>query len=248
MSIAQAIALVAPREVLGRIGGPHGELARELSATRATSTARAEQRAELRAPLPRGMRNIHATWIEAALAELPPGAREVIANARLASPVEVWLARAATATFPALAAPDDETVRPATPEALATMSASALRAWLDDVGADQLAFAVGEQAARALGPLVTRAAQRIAAPPRTGELGPRRAAIGRANISIDDVTLLRIAGRAIAPHVAAISDLAARVTHRLPRPIGYTLAAELAAHAGAPIEHVPSWRALAADP
>jgi hypothetical protein len=33
---------------------------------------------------------------------------------------------------------------------------------------------------------------------------------------------------------------------RLPRPLGLAVRAELFAHAGTPIDHAPTWRALAA--
>jgi hypothetical protein len=106
--------------VLARIGGAVGVAARaaagELAALdpRAARRRRAEWAAIVRAPVPAGLRAIDPTWIEAALAELPPRARAAVAHAggvATAGPtieagsaaesqrgsIDVWLARTACA-------------------------------------------------------------------------------------------------------------------------------------------------------
>src|SRR5262245_55005501 len=85
--------------VLARIGGPIGEHTRALQVP--SKLERAEWMAVARSALPPGFRGVHPTWIEAALAELPPRARAALAGGG-GEPVDVWLARWVTARFVAL--------------------------------------------------------------------------------------------------------------------------------------------------
>jgi hypothetical protein len=239
--------------LLARIGGPIGEQARELVRAR-TAAADNERRAmraawlvAARAPLPPGMRGIHASWIEAALADLPPRSRVVLSGASTSAPksldeqVDVWLARWACATFPALPAVDESLVRPRVPADVARMSAAAVLAWLTDVGADQLAFAVGDAASQ-FGPQVIAASQRIAKPPRANEVGQRRDAIKRAKVDGPAWQQLHVIGaRTVAPHVDAL--IASVLVHRLERALGSILRDELRAHRQAA---TASWSAVIA--
>ena len=100
--IARALAIASERlgnhraGVLARLGGPLGH------ATRAVrddgKTQRTQARAAACAPVPLGLRAVHASWIEAALAALPARARHALAGA--SDPVDVWLARWATSAIP----------------------------------------------------------------------------------------------------------------------------------------------------
>src|SRR3569623_2406268 len=66
---------------------------------RADQATRARAMMMWRAPVPPGLRAVHATWIGRGHGGLPPRAREVEA-ARPESPLDVWLARSATAELP----------------------------------------------------------------------------------------------------------------------------------------------------
>ena len=63
---------------------------------------RAEIAALVRSPSLAAVRNVHPTWIEAALAELPARARTVLAG-QGADETDVWLARWALASLPPMA-------------------------------------------------------------------------------------------------------------------------------------------------
>jgi hypothetical protein len=214
--------------------------------------------------VPPGLRGVHPSWIEAALAELPARARSDLARGGVGAEdgphagsfdrVAVWLVRWACAGLPPMPAAD-LTGPPASMDEAVRLRGDDLAAWLAEVGADQLALAFGAAgptggqalaaAARIVGDRLTRAASRIGLPPRAGALGPVRAAIARCRVSLDDRALPVIGARAIAPH----ADLLARrqFAARLPRPLGLAVAAALAAFAAAPVAQAPAWRALAAS-
>ena len=225
--IAEALALAA--EILGDDAPRVLARLRGLApaAGRSGPVTRAEVLAVARAPVPASLRHVHPTWIEHALAPLPERARTVLASG-VDDAVDVWLARWATAALPP---PGD--------------SRDAL-GWLTSIGADQYAFALGEQA-RAL-PALAAAVDRIAKPPRAGELGPKRAAIERcSDISLDDdLAFVRVACRALAPHLAADQLVLVQLIRSLPRVLGLVVARELALHARASIDRSPSWAALSA--
>jgi len=227
--IGEALALIAeplgdagPR-VLARLRGfgPDGIAVAAIG-------SRAHVLAAVRAPVPPSLRRVHPTWIEHALDQLPERARTVLASG-VAGPVDVWLARWATSTLPPVGDLRDAV------------------GWLSSVGADQFAFALGEQA-RAV-PALVAAAVRIAKPPRAGELGPKRAAIERCtDVSLDDdLAFARVACRALAPHLAANQLARLELMRSLPRTLGVVIARELALHARASIDHCPSWAALTAQ-
>lgn len=236
--IGEVLAVAAERlgeyaaGVLSRLGGTlghasrtaHDELARlDVDARRRW---RAEVAASARAPLPAGLRRVDASWLEAELAILPDRARTAVATAS-ADPVDVWLARWATATLPPLDGRDRR-------------DAATLLAWLAGIGADQMAFALGDAATTI--PALAAAAVRIGTPPRVGQLGLERAAIERCrDISLDDeLALVRIACRALAPHLAADPLASLELTRRLPRSIGLVIERELAIHARAALDQCPT--------
>jgi hypothetical protein len=242
------------REVLARIGGAIGEAARRAAGELATipeparRAKRAGWAAVARAPVPAGFRGVDPSWIEAALAELPPRARSAVAGAGAGSDaVDVWLARCACAAIPPLPLVDPTLSRPAAIGDVVRMDPIELRCWLEAIGADQLAFALGDRdaiaaTARIVGGAVLAAAERITRLPRAGALGPRRAAIARSRVTLDDFALLRIGVRTISPHVD--TTLAAQLAARLARDLG--LVDELRAYASSPIDQGPSWPALCA--
>jgi hypothetical protein len=121
-------------------------------------------------------------------------------------------------------------------------------AWVSSVGADQLAFALG--AAASSHPLLATAAARIARSPRTGQLGPQRAAITRCRgVSLDEGerALVVVAGRALAPHLAVDPVGRLQLTRRLPRALGILVENELLAHASIALDQAPSTAALFAE-
>jgi len=67
----------------------------------ASKPDRARALAIARSPVPVGLRAIHPSWIEHGLEGLPPRARAAIASVP-SSPVDVWLARWATAHLPSM--------------------------------------------------------------------------------------------------------------------------------------------------
>lgn len=231
-------------DVLARIGGPLGAAARTVTtgldrATRVRCAARATS------PVPAGLRGVHPSWIEAGLAGLPSRARAAVASGG-GGPVDTWLARWATATIPPMPAITEAQVT-SLDSALA-VDAATLERWLAEVGADQLALALGaagggalEAAARIVGARLTAAALRVLEPPRAGALGSVRAAIARCRVTLDDRALVRIGARAIAAHVPALARR--QLAHRLPRELGLVVEHELAT--AQPAEP-PRWDALGA--
>ena len=191
--------------------------------------ARARALMMWRAPVPPGLRAVHATWIEHGLAGLPERAREVVAGVAT-SPIDVWLARSATAHLPpmivepALAAIvsahaawklDAETRIPTAP-------LTALVAWLEQLGADQLAFAT------------TGTSRRFAGT-------SQRAAIARCTgLPKDELLHVRLAARTLGPRCSPLA--AHQLAVRLPRPVGLVVYDELR-RGGA---DVPAWPALLA--
>jgi hypothetical protein len=167
------------------------------------------------APVPPGLRLVHASWIEHFLAELPPRARSAVANGPRDA-VDVWLARWACCEIPPMTGWTCE-------------AGFDPLAWLSERGADQLAFVAISSGTdpRRLGSAVGQAAQRIAG--RTDQLGPVRAAIARCRVPADDdLRLPRIGARAVAPELDVLDRR--RVILRLPRAIGIAIDGELAAH------------------
>ena len=67
----------------------------------ASKQERARALAIARAPVPPGLRAIHPTWIEHGLGGLPERARTAVAGGG-GAPVDVWLARWATAQLPSM--------------------------------------------------------------------------------------------------------------------------------------------------
>ncbi|MDB4960269.1 MAG: hypothetical protein JWP01_268 [Myxococcales bacterium] len=251
-ALATTIA-TADRTVLDRIRGPIGDAARAAFDRLAGQTAeqRREQRitwcAAARAPVPPGIRGVDPSWIEAALADLPARARDAVAEGA-STAVDVWLARWACAEIPPMPSIDPLLIRPRTIVDLPRLAAPALQAWLEDVGADQLAFALGPHAppaAAVFGDRVLAAVARVSSPPRAGSLGQRRAAIERARVEPGPGALAIIGARAMAPHTDPV--LRRQLVLRLPRAIGIGLARELRSHARAPVEHTATSAALFAS-
>lgn len=246
--VAGALAIAAERlgrdasAVLSRLAGPLGHEARDAlaSITALDPAARKRRCAELatlaRAPLPAGLRAVHPSWLEAALADMPARARTAVA-APGTDPVDVWLARWATAALPPM---------PLEPGSARRWPPGEPLAWLSAIGADQLAFALGEPA-KAM-PALVAACERIERTPRKDRLGPQRAAIARClDVALDDdLALLRVAARALAPHLASDPVARLQLIRSVPRPIGLVLARELATHAAAPVDQGPAWAALVA--
>ena len=173
-------------------------------------------------------------------------ARDAIASGAL-DEASVWLARWACADLPPLPAIDAALEVPPSAAAAVQLAAPALRAWLEQIGLDQLAFGLGPHAAAlaaVFGDRLLVAVDRITRPPRAGQLGARRGAIERARGDHDPLALIRIGARALAPHAARL--VRRQLAVRLPRPLGLVVFAELAAHAAASREHGPTWQALAA--
>ncbi len=195
----------------------------------ADKLARARAIAMWRAPVPPGLRAVHATWIEHGLAGLPERARDVVAGVPT-TPIDVWLARSATAHLPPMI------VEPALASHVASHAAwlldsatsiptaplAALVAWLEQLGAEQLAFAT------------TGASRRFAGT-------SQRAAIARCSgLAKDELLHARIAARTLAPRLSPLA--AHQLAVRLPRPVGLLVHDELVAHRGG--ADVPAWPAL----
>ena len=263
------------RAVLARIAGPIGESARRAATDLATASPderrrlRARMLAGATAPLPTGIRGAHPSWIEAGLVGLPERARHAIASGTLTA-VDVWLARWACAEIPPLPATSDRPVG-SVYDAI-RLPGDKLVAWLSEIGADQLAFALraagpdalarvaASASDRALGARLAVAAARLDRPPRLDALGPVRAAIARcrlerqsredrdgiarAQLELDVTALVRIGARAIAPYVDALA--ARQLTVRMPHSLGLAVRRELVTHASTPVDRCPTWRALAA--
>jgi hypothetical protein len=238
--------------VLARIGGPIGEEARaaaeELARAGDARRMRAEWCAEARAPVTGGLRGVHPTWIEAAVAELPERARAAVAGDGTA-PVDVWLARWACAEFPVM--PLGREALPVTIEDVGAIGPPRSVEWLASIGADQLALAVasaGELATAIgrFGEMVARASRRLRIAPRAGNLGPARAAVARCRVDLDDLVLVRIGARALAPHLAGRMLVRRQLVLRMPRPLGVVVERELVAHAHEPLANAPAWGAIIA--
>lgn len=240
--------------VLARLAGPFGVEVRaaadELSKCDALTSKRlrADWIAWARAPVPAGMRSIHPSWLEAVLANLPPRARAAVAAAGGTDPVDVWLARWATASFVAMPAVV-AVVRVITPNDVGSLDGNAVVTWLGRAGADQLAYALSaagldtSAAARsALAASVREAVERISRPPRVGQLGSLRGAIERCDRYRGD--FVRIGASAVAPHLTP--TVRQQVIARLPHPVGAPIRAAFDAGAFAPLERCPTWTALAA--
>lgn len=248
-AVADALAAACgDRDVLARLAGPLGAAARAEGAGPLDRAARIRRMAVARAAVPEGMRGVHPSWIEAALADLPPRARSAVASAG-GDPVDVWLARWATAAIPPM--PPISEARVTSIDSATRVDAGVLVRWLEDAGADQLALALGAAgpaavaaAARIVGQRLTEAQARIATPPRAGALGPTRAAIARCRVPLDDHALLVIGARAVAPHLDALTRR--RIVCRLPRPLGLAVGAELVAAARTSLTDAPRWQALIA--
>ena len=232
-------------EVLARLGGALGEAARAASALQPERVVRLQWAATARAAVPAGLRGVHRSWIEAGLARLPERARAAVA-ASGGGEVDVWLARWATATIPPM--PAVTAARVTSVDSVVQVDAAALEGWLADAGADQLAFALSAAGAtavaaavRVVGERLSAAAARIIVAPRAGALGPRRAAIERCRVVLDERALVRIGARTVAPYLDRLARL--RIVHRLPRPLGLQIADELTA-AAATLAEVPRWEAL----
>jgi len=250
-----AVAVVALRlgpdreRVLARIGGELGRQARakadaiaKLDAS-AQKLERARVMATSRMIWPAGLRAIHPTWIEAALAELPAAARTAVANGQ-GDPIETWLGRWALAPFVAMPAAGVEILR--VPADLPGLAPEVLRAWLERAGADQLARALQLGGGASEAAWFVAASARIAVAPRKGQLGSDRAILRRCTgIADDDVRLLRIGARTVAPHLDVL--VARQLVQRLPRALGLVVRAELRAFARDldPENGRASWSALA---
>ena len=97
-------------------------------------------------------------------------------------------------------------------DGIPTAPAAAVVAWLDGIGADQLALATGQPLAR-----LGDAPARIQRAPRKGQLGSQRAAIARCTgVAMDELAHVRIGARALAPRLSvqaawqlAVTDAAA---------------------------------------
>lgn len=234
--LGDVVAIAAERlgvdaaRVLSRLAGALGHASRTPPPTK---TQRQRVLSIARAPVPEGLRLVHSTWIEHALVQLPQRARTALGSAR--TPSDVWLARWACAELP--------------PTMIAPFPLEA--GWLVQIGADQLAFALGVGATTAvsrLGEPLRAAIARIHRPPRVGQLGPHRAAIERArDLSLDDdLVLLRLGSRALAPHLAADRLAQLQLTRALPRPLGILVERELLAHSSTLLADAPAWSALVA--
>jgi len=262
------VAACSDPRVLANIAGPIGDAARTALATlprdrAGAKTRRATWAATARAPVPSGLRGAHPSWIEAGLVGLPPRARTDVATGGR-DPVGVWLARWACARIPPLPsvrsdskripithpyrtpAPDILWRPPKSIDEALSLDAPDLRAWLYSIGSDQVAaLAIGGNIEA---PPLHEAMARARLPPRAGALGPMRAILERCtNSTFDDVGLIRIGARTIAPYVALRPLARLILMCRLPRPLGLAVGEELHAHATDSIERCPSWIALAAE-
>jgi len=247
---AATLVALGDREVLARIAGPIGEAARtaydrlDAMEPEVRRDKRRTWSAASRAAIPPGLRGIDPTWIEAALAEVPAGARAALA-AGASTETEVWLARWACSSLPPMGVIDPKLVWPRELSDVSRLAAPALHAWLEEIGADQLAFALGAHATNAasvFGARLLVAAARIGVAPREGALGQRRAAIERARVDPDPLALVKIGARALAPHTDPL--LRRQLVHRLPRPVGLVVARELRVYARTSADDAPALAAV----
>jgi hypothetical protein len=276
--IAEALAVAAHRlgadrdGVLARLGGALGEDARAKAASLAGDSRllRAQWAARARVPVPAGLRGVHATWIEAALAVLPERARVVLAGGPGDAPdgvktfdsaprtapgmvpdgrirgVDVWLARVATASFVPL--PPEQPGPPRTPADVAALAPDDALRWLAGVGLDQLAVALAgpwiAQAAATLGAELVAAQARVALPPRVGAMGTQRAALERCldQVPFEGDARVIVGARTVAPFVPALARRALAL--RLPKPLGERVFAAMVAFARTDRSRGPRWIAL----
>ena len=253
--VARAVATAASRlgddatGVLARIEGALGDgvrrAAEELAAVDDSSAKqrRAEVAALARSAASAGLRGVHPSWIEAALAELPARARTALAG-ETGDPIDVWLSRWATSSLVASPLPPvDGELR-----AILAREPAQILAWLTSIALDQLAFALGPAATASPSAALRDAATRIACAPRLNALGPQRAALVRCRgAALDDaLALVAIASRALAPHFAAEPLARLQLTRRLPYAHGIVVERELVAGAMTPLDQVPAWAALLA--
>jgi hypothetical protein len=226
-AVADALALAARgTDLLARLGGPWGEAARAAAREleRVDKVERARRLAEVRLPVPPGVRGVHRSWLEHGLAGLPLRARRAVAEGP-SDPIDTWLARWACRELPPLLVSAARDVR--VPADLAALGGEALHAWLAAVGRAHLAAAAA----------IARREQRRDA------LGPARALIVRC----EGGDVLAIAARALAPHLAHDPLAGRRLAVRLPRDLGRAIERELAAHAADPLADAPAWAALVAS-
>jgi hypothetical protein len=101
-------------------------------------------------------------------------------------------------------------------------------AWLVRIGHAQIAFALGQST--------------------TPNLGPRRAAIERCkDAKLDDeLSVVRVGCRALAPHLAANRLAILQLTRAQPRPIGLVIERELLESSEVALDQVPPWPVLVA--
>jgi hypothetical protein len=140
-----------------------------LVAEGASKQERARALAIARAPVPPGLRAIHPTWIEHALVGLPARARAAVA-AGGGAPVDVWLARWATARLPSMIVEPALAARVAKHRAwllvdgIPTAPLTALVGWLASLGQGGDELARVRAGARAIAPrLSPLAARQLAA-------------------------------------------------------------------------------------
>lgn len=249
--IAGALAAAAHKlgadgpDVLARFAGPLGEEVRAAADELAKCDAvahkhlRADWIAWARAPVPAGVRSIHPSWLEAELAGLPSRARAAVAAAGGSDPVDIWLARWATANFVAM--PAVLGVGRFAPNDVGSLDSQAVMTWLGRVGADQLAYAL-EAAGTGVPVALRDAADRIRRAPRVGKLGPVRAAIERCDSHRGD--LVRIGASAVAPHLTPV--VRRQVVARFSHAIGGQLRNAFDAGALTPLDRCPTWTAVTA--
>ena len=231
--------------VLLRLGGALGGSVRNAALQLANldeptrKLQRAQAAALARTPSLGAVRGVHPTWIEAALAELPARARTAIGG-ESHEPIDIWLARWALAALPPM-----PPTGPAELVAMLAREPAQIAGWLASIALDQLAFALGAVPDSAPAPL-RAAAARIVRAPRHGALGSQRATARRCRgFLLDDASsLLALASRALAPHLALQPLSALQLTRRLPYDQGNIVEAELIAGAETALADVPAWAAL----
>jgi len=131
----------------------------------ASKQERARALAVARAPVPPGLRAIHPTWIEHGLAGLPERARAAVA-AGGGAPIDVWLARWATAQLPSMIVEPELAARVVKHRAwllvdgIPTAPLAALVAWLAGLGQGTDELARARAGARVIAPRLTALAAR----------------------------------------------------------------------------------------
>ncbi|MFT3698227.1 MAG: hypothetical protein QM831_34110 [Kofleriaceae bacterium] len=235
----RALAAIADPTVLAHVGGRLGNDARVAQSqlglldSAARRLQRAQWMATARAIVPENFRAIDPSWIEAALADLPPRARNAVAGTS-AEPIDIWLARRTLSGFVAMPV-QGNTI--AAPRDLPSLPPAQLRAWLERVGSDQLVRAARIAGGEALAVVERDYPDAIARAPR--DLGRDRAVIKRCmNIANDALRVLHIGARAVAPHL--IVRERRQLAQRLPRALA--ILRELEAYASDP--DPSAWSAL----